>query len=461
MDNIILSSDSYKSSHFLQYPYGATNVFSYVESRKGGEYNSVLFFGLQMFLDKLVNMRVTNERVREAELFFRMHGEPFNREGWDRIIDVHSGRLPISIRAVPEGSVVPAGNVLVTVENTDPALPWLTSYLETVLLRAVWYPSTVATTSFRIKQWISDFLKDTCDNPEAVLPFRLHDFGARGVSSQESAEIGGAAHLVNFMGTDTVEAALAVMRHYGGGMPGFSIPAAEHSTITSWGRDREVDAYKNMIDKFGGDGKIYTIVSDSYDLDNAVNNIFGGVLKDEIIAKGGTLVVRPDSGNPVHTPVRAVSSLLDKFGGNVNSKGYLVLPDYIRVIQGDGINEGSIFSILSELKNLRISAENIAFGMGGALLQGINRDTARFAMKASAIKIDDVWQDVQKNPKTDHTKASKAGRLALIRDAGEWMTVPLEGNAWRNELVEVFRDGEIKKRWTFDEIRARAASFIE
>lgn len=459
-NNIILNTDSYKASHFLQYPEGTEFVHSYIEARDGGEYDQVLFFGLQMFLKELENSPVTHENIEEAAEVLPAHGEPFNREGWEYILNSRNGRLPVHIRAVKEGTVLPTGQVLVTVQNTDARVPWLTSYLETALLRAVWYPTTVATNSWRIKQTIREFLNATSDNAEAVLPFKLHDFGARGVSSNESAAIGSAAHLVNFMGSDTLAGIMAARKYYGEKMAGFSIPAAEHSTITSWGRDREVDAYRNMLQQFAGPGKIVAVVSDSYDLDNAVNVLWGAYLKREVEEQGGVVVIRPDSGDPVETPVRTIIQLMNKFGFETNSKGFAVLPPYIRVIQGDGVNERSIYKILAKLETAGISAENIAFGMGGALLQQINRDTARFAMKASAIKIDGEWHDVQKNPATDPTKASKAGRLALIReDSGKWMTVQRNGNSWRDELKPVFNNGFVCGEYSFAEIRERSNQF--
>ena len=183
------------------------------------------------------------------------------------IVNAHGGRLPVRIRAVPEGTLVPVHHVLATIENTDPACAWLTSFLETALLR-VWYPTTVATNSWATKQLIARYLDQTGD--PAGLPFKLHDFGARGVSSLESAMLGGLSHLVNFMGTDTMSALLGARVYYGEPMAGFSIPAAEHSTITAWGRDGEAAAYRNMLRQFAKPGSIVAVVSDSYDLDHAV-----------------------------------------------------------------------------------------------------------------------------------------------------------------------------------------------
>ncbi len=437
--NLILMADSYKSSHFVQYPPGTQYVYSYIESR-GGTYDRTLMFGLQMFITQYLSKRVTQADVEEAAAFFGMHGVPFNREGWEYIVNHHGGALPLLISAVPEGKVVPTHNVLATVVNTDPKCFWLTSYMETAILRAIWYPVTVATQSWHIKQKIKWYLEGTSDDPVGQINFKLHDFGARGVSSAESAAIGGLAHLVNFMGSDTVEAVIAARRFYGEDMAAYSIPAAEHSTITSWGRAGEVEAYRNMLTQFAKPGSIVAVVSDSYDLWNAVDNMWGETLRQQVIDSGATVVIRPDSGDPVKVSTATVRHLAEKFGTTTNSKGYRVLNN-VRVIQGDGVNQQSIEAILRTLKGEKFAADNIAFGMGGALLQGINRDTQKFAMKCSAVCINGVWQDAYKAPATDTGKTSKRGRLALIREDGVYETVPLEGNQWRNILRPVFKDG--------------------
>ena len=251
--NLLLRTDSYKASHWLQYPPNTSRVFSYIESR-GGPFTHSVFFGLQAFLAEYLSAPITSPQIAHAAAFYKIHGEPFNETGWHALISKHNGRLPLRIRAVPEGEVVPVSNVLVTVENTDPEFYWLTSYLETELLRGVWYPTTVATLSAHAKKTIRRYLEATCDNPEAELPFKLHDFGARGVSSLEAAALGGMAHLVNFMGSDTVTGVLAANQYYDCDMAGYSIPAAEHSTITGWGRENEAQAYDNMITQFGKPG---------------------------------------------------------------------------------------------------------------------------------------------------------------------------------------------------------------
>lgn len=419
MGNIILATDSYKFSHWKQYPPKTEAMQSYIEARGAGR---TVFFGLQIFIKDYLLKPFTQENIDEADEFCKLHGEPFNREGWQYILDTYNGYIPVKIKAVPEGTVVDMGNCLVTVECHDPKCFWVASFIETIILRGVWYPTTVATHSYECKQIIKKWLDKTSDNPDQIM-FKLHDFGGRGVSSGESAKIGGAAVLVNSMGSDTVEGILCVNKYYGvtGGMAGFSIPAAEHSTITSWGKENEKAAYENMIEQYGGEGKLYACVSDSYDIMNACD--IWGSLKDKIIAKGGTLVVRPDSGDPAPTVCAVVERLEKWFGSTINSKGYKVLPDCIRVIQGDGITKGSIDEILSLLTWKGYATDNIAFGMGGGLLQHVNRDTYGFAMKCCAIKVDGEWRDVFKEAPG---KNSKKGRLTLIETPSGKQTVRVE-----------------------------------
>lgn len=451
--NIILNADSYKASHYLQYPQATTQVSSYIEAR-GGRFETAVFFGLQMFIKKYLTKPITGADVDEAKIIMEAHGVPFNEEGWRYIVEEYDGYLPIEIQAIPEGMVMPIRNAVVQVINTDPNCAWLTSYVETALLRAIWYPTTVATVSYNCKKVIMKYMIETAENTENI-DFKLHDFGARGATSEEAAAIGGAAHLVNFMGTDTISAIVATRKYYDADMAGFSIPAAEHSTMTSWGKENEAKAYANMLDQFSRPGKLVAVVSDSYDLWNAIDNIWGDELKSKVENSGGTLVVRPDSGDPISIVTETVERLMQKFGFSINAKGYRTLPDCIRVIQGDGIEEKTIEAILASMKIRKQSADNIAFGMGGALLQKVDRDTMNFAMKASAAKIDGLWRDVYKDPITDKGKRSKKGRLAVVKDQQKGYKTIRENDLGQREnvLQIVYSNGEILKTYNFDEVR--------
>lgn len=456
-NNVILSSDSYKYSMYKQYPEGTERVYSYVESR-GGKFDEMVFLGVTPFIQQYLTKPITMADIDEAEELILAHGEPFNREGWEYILREHDGYLPVEIKALPEGTKVGHKIVLLTISNTDEKVPWITTFLETALLRSIWYPTTVAANSLASKKIIQHWLEKTGD--PSLINFKLHDFGARGVSSSESAALGGIGHLVNFDGTDTVEALWAARKFYGAKMAGFSIPAAEHSTITSWGRDNEVEAYRNMVKQFSKPGAIYAVVSDSYDIYRAVSELWGRELKAEVIAGGGTLVVRPDSGNPAEVVTDVLNRLADAFGYTINEKGYKVL-NHVRVIQGDGITSQTIQAICFSASMSGFSTDNITFGQGGALLQGVDRDSLKFAMKCSAAKINGKWVDVYKDPIDDKGKTSKKGLVTTYRNAdGDLVNGVLD---WMEPaLVIHYRKGEnedpiyISPLWEDVVARARA-----
>jgi nicotinamide phosphoribosyltransferase len=279
----------------------------------------------------------------------------------------------------------------------------------------------------------------------------------------ESAMLGGMAHLVNFQGTDNLSAVLGMRVFYGEPMAGFSIPAAEHSTITSWGKAGEADAYRNMLVRYAKPGALLAVVSDSYDLDHAVKKIWGEELRQQVIDSGATVVIRPDSGDPATMVLNTVKALDASFGCVVNAKGFRVL-QHVRVIQGDGITVRSIRTILSNLQFNGYSADNVAFGQGGALLQIVNRDDQRFAMKCSAVEVNGVWRDVFKDPVTDPHKRSKAGRLVLMKKDADYLTVSI-GDAsqqsavaqgYRSAMQVVFENGELQIDDSLQCIRDRA-----
>lgn len=470
-DNFILKTDSYKVSHVRQLPVGTNKIYSYLESR-GGRFSSTLFFGLQYILKRhFAGILITKEAIDQAEAFWKEHffgADLFNREGWEYIVKEHGGRLPLKIMAVKEGSVVGAHNVLMTIENTDPkaygVMAWLTNYSET-LLSNLWYSITVSTNSFECKKIIKRYLEETHGDITS-LPFKLHDFGMRGISCYEQGAIGGASHLVNFMGTDTTSGIICAMNNYKSKMCGFSIPASEHSTITSWGKEHEVDAYRNMLKQYPTG--FVACVSDSYDIYNACDKLWGDVLRDEVLARSGTLVIRPDSGDPVEVNSRIIDILWNKFGGDYNSKHCRVLNSHVRVIQGDGIDLDMIEKILQMYKTKGFSAENIAFGSGGGLLQKFDRDTNKFAIKCSYAEINGVGVNVYKDPITSGGKTSKKGKLKLHSHPNRktFSTIssaddtPQAFNSYINELEVVFENGELKREQSFDDIRKISEEYL-
>ena len=466
-ENILLLADAYKYSHHKLYMPGVTKIYSYLQSR-GGQFDETIFFGLQYYLKHyLEGVVITKEKIDEAESTLRQvfgRDDVFGRENFEYILREHGGRLPVMIKAVPEGSVVPVDNVLLSIENTDPRCFWLTNFLETLLMQ-VWYPCTVATLSREIRKVIHSYYRDTAGNASmAGIDFVLNDFGFRGVSSVESAGLGGAAHLLNFRGSDNVAASTLAKKYYDTNtVYGLSVPATEHSVCTLMGEEGELDVFRHVLETFPTG--IVSCVSDSYDILRACSEYWGGALKELILSRDGVLVIRPDSGDPVFTLLKVFAILMNKFGYTINEKGYKVLPPQVRVLQGDNINITSIRAIYGALKVNGISAENLILGMGGALLQKPDRDTQRFAFKCSYAEIQGVGRDVRKNPLeidelgrlVESFKRSKAGELKLIHTTEGYKTVRKEQQPDEpDQMVTVFENGTLLHTATFEEARARA-----
>lgn len=470
MSNILLMTDSYKGSHAPQYPKGTTKIISYLESR-GGMFDNTVFIGNQINMKKyLVGKQVTKKKILKAQKFWNAHFgfEIFDDKAvarWMHIVNKYNGYLPVEIRAVREGEVVPTKNVLLVIESTDPECFWLVNFLETLILK-VWYPTTVATLSRECKKVILEYLRET-GTPD-LIDYKLIDFGYRGVSSEESAGIGGTAHLVNFKVSDNVKGIRYAQKYYNTTeMLGFGIPASEHSTITSWLKSGEVDAYRNLLEIYK-DAPLLANVSDSYDILNAID-IYGSELKVEITSRQGTFIIRLDSGDPIQTILACLNKLGDNFGYTTNNLGYKVLDAHVRILQGDGINYYSIRNILEAMKNSEWSADNISFGMGGKLLQGVDRDTQNFAIKCCLAIVNGEVREVVKSPleiladgsRKQSFKTSKKGYLYLIKNhLNQFETIEsptinllLEEN---NLLIPVFRNGEILKEYTFEEVRENA-----
>jgi nicotinamide phosphoribosyltransferase len=465
--NLILLADAYKYSHHKLYYPGTTQVYSYLESR-GGKFGSTVFYGLQYFLKEyLEGIAFTQKDLDEAEPFMQQvfgRDDVFDKSKFQYILDQHGGRLPVRIRAVPEGTTVPVKNVLMTIENTDPKCFWLTNFLETLLMQ-VWYPCTVATISREVKQVVTNYFAETAtEGAEAGIDFVLNDFGYRGVSSMESAALGGSAHLVNFVGSDNLAGSVLAQRYYNTTeVYGKSIPATEHSICTLRGEQGELDIFRHVLDTFPT-GTI-ACVSDSYNIFRACEQYWGKELKTQVLERDGTLVIRPDSGDPVQTLLAIFEILFEKFGYTTNDKGYRVLPPQLRVIQGDGVNYDAIKGMYAALQEQDISAENLVLGMGGALLQKLDRDTQQFALKCSAATVKGEEVVVQKSPTEMNAqgdivgsfKKSKGGRLKLVQQQGTLQTVTETDHPdLADQLVTVFENGTLTKEWTFEEVRQRA-----
>ena len=456
--NLILSVDLYKFVHYLQFPKSTTKMASYIESR-GSKLNIgyTQVFGLQGFIKDYLEGEVLEEwMIDEAvELLGEAFGthEYFNEKGFRSLLAKHKGRLPILIKSVEEGIKLPLKNIQVWCESTDEEFAWIEPWIETMLLRAVWYPQSVATISSAVKDMEKKFATICgCE----LNPFFLLDFGARGVSSHKSAEIGGAAHLINYLGSDTIEGIRWAKHNYGNSANGYSVFATEHSSTTIYLRKGETDAYRHFL-TVAPEDKIVSIVSDSYNIENAIKNIFGKELKELILTRSAPTVIRPDSGDPVEMSLKILQWIWDIFGGTTNKKGFKVINPKIRVLWGDGCNLNSIHAMLENITNNGFSIENIFFGMGGKLLQGVDRDTFQFACKLCYAVVDGKELEIYKDPIGDSSKKSKKGQLKLIILDGVYKTVERhEYPELKDELDIIFKDGNLVKTLTFDQIRKNA-----
>ena len=467
--NPLMDTDSYKLSHHLLYPQDVDHVYSYAESR-GGVYPGAVFFGLQPLLRRLADTPLTEEMVEGYLAFAHAHGFAAPPErGARRIVEKHHGRLPLRIRALDEGLWTPTRTPLVTVENTDPVdMAWLTSYLETPLLRQTWYGTSVATRIFYIREAVQQQFMETADDLSG-LNFAVLDFSSRGCAGYDANEIGGAAYLaMGFMGSDSVPAVAYANHYYDEPMSGFSVIASEHSVTTAWGRERQRGQFLHGLRRVAGTqapgAAIFSNVSDTYDVFRMCE--LYASCKEEIMNSGVSLVVRPDSGEMEDVLPEVFRILADGFGVTNNTKGYGVL-NGVKVLQGDGINEHSVTLPYQIGRRMGLSAQSIMTGSGGGLMQNdLNRDTLKFAFKASAVHDADGWRGVAKDPITDLGKRSKAGRLAVVRTQfGHFETLfttsnPKVEDGADNLLRLRYEDGALHNETTLADIRTRVADQI-
>jgi nicotinic acid phosphoribosyltransferase len=415
---ISVLTDSYKAGHFQQYP-DSKKMVAYGEFRKPYQTleddHRFVYYGIRYIVEQYLDKKWTEEDVVKADLFYKTHNAgfteyPYPKDLFMKFVKENDGYFPVRLEVLEEGTVA-YPHIPVYILTTEGEYSLLCTFLET-LLTMIWYPTTVCTLSKRSKSIIEEYFEKTVEEPNFwKLGSRLHDFGFRGCTSLEQSVIGGCAHLINFDGSDTMSACYYAQFELNGGKPvAQSIPATEHSVMTSW--PNEVDAINNMIKHFGKG--VFACVMDSYDYANALNNVLPIIAKGKNDA-GGWMVVRPDSGDPVEAVTMGLEACAKVFGVVVNKKGYKVIQG-ASVIQGDGISIHEINKILIATEKLGFSAECVAFGMGGGLLQKVNRDTMSFATKLSFIEYSDGKQrEVMKCPQTDLTKYSLPGLLKVYR----------------------------------------------
>jgi nicotinamide phosphoribosyltransferase len=461
--NRVMLSDSYKYSHTIQYPKNTVGMFDYAEARSGKVYDKTVFFGLQYILKNYFSTPITIEEVDEAADFSVAHGIPFNYDGWSYVVNVLGGNLPVRIKAVPEGSIMPVKVPLFTVESTDENVYWVVSYLETILMK-VWYTCNIATRSWYVKQMLKEFADATQDAPFTA--YQYHNFGDRGSSSVEAAAIGGMAHLTQFMGTDNFNSISYVKNYYNTEditMIGHSIPATEHSSVTSWGREGEFDMIMNHIENNKG-APIIACVMDSYDYFKAVDTVTGVQRFREKLDSDEypIFVIRPDSGDPREIIPQTID-IMEENGVpfTINNKGYKVWNKF-RIIWGDGITMESMRTMLEIMVDRGYSSENIAFGSGGWLMSQHDRDTQGWAVKCSSITLNDgIERDIYKDPITAPGKVSKKGKVTTaINRNGAIRCVNVNEITDDSEYIEVletvYENGKLVKEYSIAEVRANS-----
>lgn len=484
-DNVMLMTDCYKMFHCEQYPEDTEYIYSYLEARKEGE---IIFFGLQYLLKEYLSKPILPHHAEELiYVYMGMMGQcPEDTKAKFRGL-AELGYWPVKIKAVPEGTVISNKNVLLTITNTHPDFAWCVGFLESFLLK-LWNPCTVAACSRKYKKLVTKYAEETCDNLDHI-PYSVHDFGYRGVSSEETAAISGAAHLISFLGSDTIPAVAFLNRYYltANQNPSFvaaSVPASEHSVMCSYGREGEWEALDRMLDLYPTG--IVSIVSDTYNLWDVLTK-WAPSRKERILSRDGKVVFRPDSGKPVdivcgldggglypwlgrdgvtayiNTPsIEAQKGCLklleETFGSTLNDKGYKILNPKVGLIYGDGMHYDRFELMLHTMECDGWASSNLVIGVGGLLLQQHNRDEFGFAIKATRIVRGGKEIEIYKDPITDPGKKSKKGLMCLVKTNGEFKTKDQvdEFDETSGALKLVFEDGKIIKEFSLEEVRENA-----
>jgi nicotinamide phosphoribosyltransferase len=462
--SIIIDTDAYKITHYLQYPKGLTKLYSYGESRTGSKFAEVCFFGLDIIIQDHFMQKVTDEMIQEAEeecLSTFGTSKYFNRPVWEKVRDL--GYLPIRIKAVKEGSVLPISNVLFTLESTEDWFATTLNSLETVLMH-IWYPTTIATNSMYIYHDIKELINKS-GGSDFLLPYMVHDFSMRGTTGHESGARAAAAHLIWFEGTDTMSGSRLIKDYYDYPGRAKSVWATEHSVATSFGPgDGEIEYVKHQLENAPSD-MIVSLVSDSYDIYNFCENVIGNpIIKEMIINRPGRVVIRPDSGDPETVINKCLDILGNVFGVFHNDKGFKIINHNIGLLQGDGMDKESIHNLYESIIQNKWCTDNLVVGSGGGLMQvDMNRDTQRFAIKASYGEINGVGFNIQKDPKTASFKKSKTGMFKVnetnidgIRKIETISSTNPNYDTCSDMLETVFENGKIIRKTNFSDILSKS-----
>ena len=479
--NTLHLSDGYKVDHRMQYPKGTELVYSNWTPRKSRikGVDKVVFFGLQYFIKKYLQEEFDHNffQKNKADVVKKYQRRIGSYLGPDAITYEHIealhdlGYMPVEIKALPEGMLVPMRMPMFTIKNTLPEFFWVTNFLETILSCIIWMPCTSATMSLQYRKILDSYAEKT-GGDTAFVDWQAHDFSFRGMAGLEAAMMSGAGHLLNFTGTDTIPAIDFLEEYYGADsdkeLIGGSVSATEHSVMCMGMEDSEIETFRRLINDVYKTG-VVSIVSDTWDFWKVIT-MYLPKLKNEILARDGKVVIRPDSGDPIKiicgdpdatagTPEfkGAVECLWETFGGAMTNKGYKILDEHIGLIYGDSITLERCETICSQLKAKGFASTNVVFGIGSYTYQYVTRDTFGFAMKATYGEVNGEGRAIFKNPKTDDgTKISAKGLIRL--DGNELEITGMTDEVSKEEeagglLEVVYRDGEILKEVTLSGIR--------
>lgn len=391
------------------------------------------------------------------------------------------GYLPIEIKALPEGSLCPIRVPALTLINTMPEFFWLTNYLETLISTSLWLPMTSATSARLYKKELLRHAKKTGFEND-FLGFMIHDFSMRGMAGVEAAIMSGMAHLTSFVGSETIPAIEALEEYYFADadkeLIAATVPATEHSVMCAGGKEDEFETFRRLITEVYPKGFI-SIVSDTWDFWQVITD-YVPRLKEDILAREGRVIIRPDSGVPEdiicgvdpakytkeeyealpeHIRKGAYECLWDVFGGRINSKGYKVLDSHIGMIYGDSITLERQKAIYARLEAKGFAATNLVLGVGSYTYQYKSRDSLGFAMKATWCQVNGEDREIFKDPKTDDgVKKSLKGLIKVNLVDGKYVAtdqVTKEEEDMDNQLETVFINGELVVRHSLEEIRKR------
>ncbi len=453
-NNLILATDSYKTTQWSMLKPGTTHLANYFECRGSDHYKKIKWFGLDYYIKVLYDLQeqFDQSKIDYADKFLAHHfsnKHVFNKKGWTDFLNKKKGKLPLLIKAAPENILIEPGNVLFTTESTDPEFVWMVQIVESLLMKC-WYSTSVCTYSYHCLKIVEEALSESGENIDEA-PFKLVDFGFRGTSTDQSSEIGGLAHLMNFKVSDNLPAIKLGMDLYNlpmSKMLGFSVPATEHSIAQLFEDDDKayilhcLEMYPTGILSLVIDKKDTLAMTDLICKDKDI--------REKILNRDGTFVLRPDSGDPVQITQQVFERLWNSYGGNFTMTGHKLLDSHVRIIQGDGINIDSIYEIYHNFLTKGYAAGNLIFGSGGKLLQDHRRDDLRCAIKASYAIVDGKEVNLFKQPKTDSGKGSKPGKLKLLRGADDqYNTINstqmnrILFDGYKDELRVVFNNGEI------------------